>query len=312
MTESPSQVATQPPSAGSPSAPPPARELGPTPQRPLPSRSGPLGLLTAGGLLLLLAALCAWVLPNVLVYGPQQSQMETMPADGDYHWDYIQSGQTSTIPADQRVSVQPDWVHMDPAMMPTDGSEPQMPDYTCAITAPDGSTVSTTWDQHAGLSFDAIEGGAYTISCDGDGMLNVNGQPLSEMRRWQSWETTLRVLAWSSWIALASGIALSVLGAYLLGSKNQQRRYALQEVYASVPLGTQPAGAPSASGQPTSYGPPPVSSVDGGPQASSSASPPAAPAYDSGLNPHIPRNSDTYQVRPREVKRKSKDPFDEN
>nr|NLD41259.1 hypothetical protein [Actinomycetales bacterium] len=315
---------------------PPARALGPTPPRPLPSRTGAIGMLTGGGLLLVLAALCAFLLPNIFVFNALET---SMPVDGEYYYDYVQSGQPTDIPAEQYVYIQPDWVWMDPAMNPADGSEPVMPEFTCTVTTADGVQLPTGWEDWMGVTVEVVEAGTHVIECEGGGMLNMNGTPLSETQQGESMNRTLAILNWTSWISLAAGIALSLLGAYLLGTRNQQRKYALDAVYASVPMGggQQPSyqGAQPQSGYPgapqtdpnvgTRFYPnqgaqyfPQGGPQQGGPQqgaATPGAQIPGAPMqapsqYDPALNPHIPRNSDSYQVRPRTT-RKSKDPFAE-
>ncbi|HHW84434.1 MAG TPA: hypothetical protein GX743_11605, partial [Actinomycetales bacterium] len=316
-----------------------APDLAPTPARPLPSRSGAIGLMVGGVLLWVLAALAVWVLPQALVYGPAERAFEDPAMWEESYWDYIQSGQPTNIPADQLVSVTPEWVWMDPGMNPMDGSEPVMPDFECRITGPDGSAVATEMVDMQGPTFEVVEAGTYVIECDQGGMLNVQGQPLELYRQGENMTQTLTLLTWVHWISLVAGTILAVLGAYLLGTRNQQRHYALQEVYASVPMGTQSGQAAQsrpAPGSPPTSSPGPFPGSAPGPLPASASAPGGSPAptttpaaspsgqsaaghqspnsvqYDPELDPTIPRNSGTFQVRPREPKRRSKDPFDEN
>ena len=271
------------------------------PRQSLPSRSGAIGFLVGGGLLLVIAALCAFVFPPLLVFGPA---MDSMNEDAEYYYDYIQSGQTTEIPAGQWVYVQPDWIWMDPAMNPTDGRQPAVPDFSCTITGPAGATVPTGWDEWNGVTVEVTEAGTYTVECDGGGMLNLNGSPLGEQQRYEAMDRNLGILTLVSWISGIAGFILTIVGSYLLGSRNEQRKVALQTVYASVPIQHTYADQPGQAGQSAQTAP--------SEQPVPSAQPQPTPVRNaSDLNPSIPLNSDTYQVRPR-VARKSRDPFEED
>lgn len=257
---------------------------------PIPSRSGPLGIFVGGLILLVAAALSAWVLPNVLVFNQQMQQMEGESSPSDFWGGEVNSGQSTDIPEGYMISLQPEsmWLNVDP--MSTE--MPEAPD--CTVEGPSGAVELI--DVYGMPGFEAVESGSYKIECEGGGMIYLSGESAENFHRQDGWTRTLTILMWVTRIGLVGGILLSVAGAYLLGERNVQRKIALERVYAEV-APTYPAtpGAPAAASGPVASAAP---AADG-----------ALPAPAAGESPAAPPQPPLPPVTRPKNSRQQRDPF---
>ena len=269
----------------------------------IPSRSGPLGIFVGGLILLVIAALSTWVLPQVLVFNQQMQSMEVVMGPGDYYDGQSQSGQPTDIPEGFMVTVWPE--NMPANWDPMSNEPPPMPN--CTVEGPSGSVE--TIDMYGQLAFETLESGSHTIDCEVGGNLWLSGQKADIFHEQESWNRTITILWWTALISLIAGVLLSVIGAYLLGERNVQRKIALDRVYADVPgvapavIASAPAGAPPAPGAPAD----PAGGA--GPVAPAAPADHAASAATGQEQPPAPPQQSLPPITRPKNSRQSRDPF---